>query len=427
MFLAHFTEEPWQDPKLDPTRVTPGDSGDPTNITIGNKWYDPVVGHTLYNRYIDEKIYAEEVGFDGLMLNEHHSMPGCMQSVTNVQAAILARVTSKVKIAVLGNLLPVWDDPLWLAEQLAMIDMISRGRLVSGLVRGTGRESLTHNINPVDNWDRFIEGYEFIRKAWTVPGPFRWDGHHYQYRYVNPWTSTYQKPHPPFWIPGTGSRETVVWCARNRLPYMSFSSSLEGTKQLFELYRQTAREVGYEAGPEYFGYNWKIHVDETEELAYETGKKFLAGVRNPFIVGNEGQNNPAALSLPGLAPKGERRRGPTSVTPATLLASARNSYDDQLKNSTITVGSPTSILPKIKHVLEYLRVGTVFVWDGDGAMTHDDQMRSLRLMGSDVLPAMRDMAKELGLPGPFEKDPIPGSVTTSDIEAGLTKNTHLGK
>ena len=65
-----------------------------------------------------------------------------MGGVVNVEAAILARITNKVKIVINGNILPIWDDPLWLAEELAIIDMISEGRLVTGWVRGTGRESV---------------------------------------------------------------------------------------------------------------------------------------------------------------------------------------------------------------------------------------------------------------------------------------------
>ena len=107
-----------------------------TDLSISNEVYDPEVGAALYNRYLDEKLYAEEMGFDGLMLNEHHSTPFCMQGVTNIGASILARQTTRAKIVILGNILPIWDDPLWLAEQLAMIDMISHGRLVSGFVRG---------------------------------------------------------------------------------------------------------------------------------------------------------------------------------------------------------------------------------------------------------------------------------------------------
>jgi alkanesulfonate monooxygenase SsuD/methylene tetrahydromethanopterin reductase-like flavin-dependent oxidoreductase (luciferase family) len=142
MLIGHFTEQPWQD-------NTTGLMGTQSlDLSISNGVYDPKVGAKLYNRYLDEKVYAEEMGFDALMLNEHHSTPFCMQGVTNVGASILARETKTSKIIILGNILPIWDDPLWLAEQLAMIDMISYGRLVSGFVRGGGRESVAHNAPP---------------------------------------------------------------------------------------------------------------------------------------------------------------------------------------------------------------------------------------------------------------------------------------
>ena len=76
------------------------------------------------------------------------------------------------------------------------------------------------------------------------------------------------------------------------------------------------------------------------------------------------------------------------------------------------------MIPKIRHVLEYLRPGSIFFWDGDGAMTHDDQMRSLRLMGEEVIPAVREIADELGLKSPFEVSPRTGepiNESTADI------------
>ena len=107
---------------------------------------------------------------------------------------------------------------LWLVEQLSIIDMISHGRLVSGWVRGTGRESVAHNAPPPYNWERFQEAHEFIVKAWTTPGPFRWEGKHYQYRYVNPWARPYQKPHPPIWLPGVVSKDSLLWAAKKPDP-----------------------------------------------------------------------------------------------------------------------------------------------------------------------------------------------------------------
>ena len=407
MFIGYFTERPYQDERTGFFGAT----GTPImDLTVSNESFDPIMAAGLYNRYLDEKIYAEEMGFDGLMLNEHHNTAFCMGGAMNVEASILARITKRAKIVLLGNILPIWDDPLWLVEQLSMIDMISHGRLVSGWVRGTGRESVAHNIEPHYNWERFQEAHEFIVKAWTTPGPFRWEGKHYNYRHVNPWAKPYQKPHPPIWLPGVVSRDSLMWAAKQRIPYIMLATEMEPTKQAFQLYHDTAAGEGYDSGPQNLGYLWKVHVDETEELAEATGRKYVQGPSNPFLAGNEGTVNPALVNLPGLT---SRRR----VLPTQAVATAARGggggvagvlgrpYEQQIADRTIICGTPKTVIPKIREVLEYVRPGSIFFWDGDGAMTHDDAMRSLRLMGEEVIPAVREIAKELDLPGPFEVDP----------------------
>jgi alkanesulfonate monooxygenase SsuD/methylene tetrahydromethanopterin reductase-like flavin-dependent oxidoreductase (luciferase family) len=115
---------------------------------VPNKFFDPRMGAQLLNEYLDEKILCDELGFDAVMLNEHHGTPFCMGAVMDVEASILARVTKRVKIVLLGNPTPVVANPLRLAEELAMIDMISGGRVVSGFIRGAGSEQLFNNANP---------------------------------------------------------------------------------------------------------------------------------------------------------------------------------------------------------------------------------------------------------------------------------------
>ena len=83
-----------------------------------------------------------------------------------------------------------------------MIDVISGGRLISGFVRGTGVETVSTNNNPLANRERFEECHDLVIKTWTTPGPFRWEGKHYNFRAVNPWMVPIQKPHPPIWVPG---------------------------------------------------------------------------------------------------------------------------------------------------------------------------------------------------------------------------------
>ena len=125
----------------------------------------------MYNEYLDEYEYADEIGFDGLMLNEHHNTPTCMGAAMNLEAAILARTTKNAKIVLLGNPLPIFDNPIRLAEELAEIDMISRGRLISGFVRGTGIESWATNTNPAYNRERFQEAHDLIIKNLDHAGP----------------------------------------------------------------------------------------------------------------------------------------------------------------------------------------------------------------------------------------------------------------
>ncbi|OAI39843.1 hypothetical protein AYO38_06875 [bacterium SCGC AG-212-C10] len=413
MFIGYFTERPYQDPNSGYFGAT----GRPlTDLELSNRDYDPKIGSQLYNRYLEEKVYAEEVGFDGLVLNEHHSTPFCMGSVLNVEAAILAKITKKAKIVLCGNVLPLWDNPLQLAEQLAMIDMISEGRLVTGWVRGSGRESVAHNAQPAFNWERFQEAHDLIVKAWTVPGPFRWEGEHYDYRYVNPWCRPYQTPHPPIFIPGVMSKNTVAWSAQHHYPYVMLATELEPTKQSFAYYDECAREAGFEAGPQHKGYMFKVHVDETEELAEEAGRKFLQGPSNPFLAGNQGQVNFYFQNLPGLTSRTQvlptaavrsaatsRGRKTEGASPAAAAPkTSSDPYQDQIDNLSIITGTPKTVIPKVKHVLEYLRPGSIFLWDGDGAMTHEDSMRSLRLFGEEVLPAVREIGKSLDLTGPFD-------------------------
>jgi alkanesulfonate monooxygenase SsuD/methylene tetrahydromethanopterin reductase-like flavin-dependent oxidoreductase (luciferase family) len=425
MFIGYFTERPYQDP----TSGYFGATGKPIkDLAVSNDIYNPELGAELYNRYLDEKIYAEEMGFDGLMLNEHHGTPFCMGGAMNVEASILARITRRAKIVLLGNIIPIWDDPLWLVEQLAMIDLISRGRLVSGWVRGTGRESVAHNSPPHYNWERFQEAHEFIVKAWTTSGPFRWEGKHYHFRHVNPWVKPYQKPHPPVWLPGVVSRDSLHWAAEKRIPYIMLATELEPTKQAFQLYHDYAKELGYESGSQNIGYLWKVHVDETEELAEQAGRKYVQGPSNPFLAGNEGTYNPALATLPGLTSR-------TRVLPTQAVATrARGGvagalgrpYEQQIADYTIISGTPKTVIPRIRHVLEYVRPGSIFFWDGDGAMTHDDAMRSLRLMGEEVIPAVREMAQELDLPGPFEVDPGTGKRIEGTPAASQTIESGAG-
>ena len=136
MLISYFTEQPysalgaedaWALHPFDHPARRPGD-----NVLIhSNRFFDPVTASRLYAERIREYELAEEVGFDGVMVNEHHNAPFCMQARITVMSSVVAARTKRVKIVQLGNPLPTWDNPVQLAEETAMIDMISGGRLRS--------------------------------------------------------------------------------------------------------------------------------------------------------------------------------------------------------------------------------------------------------------------------------------------------------
>ena len=393
MHLMYFTEQPMSTyPPLE------GDRYGYTALLFPNKFFDPISGSRLYNERLEEYQYVEECGWDGIMLNEHHNAPFCMQAKCNIFATAIVATTKRVKVVLLGNPLPVADNPVRLAEELAMIDLLSKGRLVPGIVRGGGVEAFASNTNPAFNRERFEEAHDLIIKTWTQPGPWRWEGNHYQFRVVNPWVLPMQKPHPRIWVPGVSSRETIVWCAQHGYPYIALNLPIAAGKEVWKLYDETAEKSGYQAGPEYRGYLLRVRVDETEEKALRNARQFMwmqgefTGLTHPVWAAPSGYlgewaRRPMAELRAGYRTKGKHER-------VTL--------EDQLKNLTLIAGTPKQVIEKLRIYLEETRPSIVSLWGNDGQISHEDSMSYIRLMGQEVLPALREMGKELGLNSPFE-------------------------
>jgi alkanesulfonate monooxygenase SsuD/methylene tetrahydromethanopterin reductase-like flavin-dependent oxidoreductase (luciferase family) len=348
-----------------------------------NTYFDPQKAHVLYNNYHDQYAWADEVGFDGIMSNEHHSAYWCMKPSVNVDAAVIAKVTKKVKIAMLGNVIAL-NDPVKMAEEIAMLDCISGGRIISGFVRGTAVETLHAGISPTENRDRFEEAHDLIVKCWTTPGPFRWEGRYFPHRMVNPWVVPIQKPHPPVWFPGTGSPESVIWAAQRQYPYMNLGSLLDLTKQLKEIYFETAHEVGYEPGPEHFGYLMRCLVADTDEKAQEIGRTFL-------WTESHRQRGPVEFNdPPGYQSREALRIKMTRPTIGTGTMGRRMTYEELQDAHNIIVGSPETVIKKMRYIKESLDPGYMLIYGNEGNMAHEDVMRSIELFGTRVIPALKE-------------------------------------
>ena len=230
------------------------------------------------------------------MTNEHHATATCADSVCTIPMAILARETKKVRLLALGMPIGNRNDPIRVAEEYSMIDVISRGRLEMGFVKGVPFEISPANTNPADLTERFWEAHDLILKAMTShDGPFNWEGTHFQYRSVNVWPRPYQQPHPPVWTP-VGSTESATEAAARGMVIGVLNTGWVRTPAIFEAYRKKAREVGREPAPDRLAYMALIGVGQTREEGHRRADQILdysrtSGHRRPAI------RQPARLRL----------------------------------------------------------------------------------------------------------------------------------
>ncbi len=422
MHIMWFTERSYHyDPEKEPEKLRELETEvirHRSFFGLRNELFDAKLGSELLNQFLDEKIYSDELGFDGVMLNEHHGTPFCLGAVMDVEAAVLAKTTRRVKIVLLGNPVPTVGNPVRLAEELAMIDLISRGRLVPGWVRGAGSEQFANNANPANNRELFEEGIDLIIKAWTQPGPFRYEGKHFHFRFVNPWVLPLQKPHPPIWIPGLVSPDTVKWCAQKRFPYVALATKLEPTVELWNMYTQQAAREGYQAGTENFGYLQPVFVADTQEKAEELGKRFMFGGAFAHFARPEWMFPPGYNSKEATRRLARLNNGPN--LPGKPIHAAGGDEDDaqieairkaiyegypqSRKDLQMIAGTPDSVIPQLRKVLEVLRPGIFSFWI-DGPIPPKDRMRCVELLGKEVIPRVREIGRELDLVDPFERTP----------------------
>src|SRR5690242_3068928 len=155
-------------------------------VWLPNQLYDPVKGHDLYQEYIDTLAYADELGFDGICVNEHHQNAYGLMPSPNLMVAALARRTNKAKLVVMGDSVALYDPPIRVAEETAMLDVLSGGRLVAGFPVGTPMDTAyCYGQTPATLREKYREGVELILRAWQEPGPFSFNGKYTQLRYVN--------------------------------------------------------------------------------------------------------------------------------------------------------------------------------------------------------------------------------------------------
>jgi alkanesulfonate monooxygenase SsuD/methylene tetrahydromethanopterin reductase-like flavin-dependent oxidoreductase (luciferase family) len=354
-------------------------------VVLPNSYYDPKVGHRLYNRYLDELELADELGFDGVCINEHHQTAYGLMPSPVVMASALSRRT-KGRIAILGNAFCLRENPLTLAEEHAMIDVITGGRLITGFVRGVGSEYFSFGTNPVHSLERHKEAAELVVRAWTETGPFAFEGKHYQMEYVNLWPRPFQQPHPPIWCPSQGSRETIEWAAHpdRKYVYVQTYSPAENVARYLDMYRATAQRLyGYEASSHQIGWCAPVYVAETDEQAIAEARPHIEMMFNLLL--------PKATELMFFPPGYLSPESLTGVMAAKKGNRGNVTIEQLIERGIIVCGSPETVrrtITEMHHRMGFEEFMCMLMF---GSMPAALSEKNIRLFAREVLPAIRTL------------------------------------
>jgi alkanesulfonate monooxygenase SsuD/methylene tetrahydromethanopterin reductase-like flavin-dependent oxidoreductase (luciferase family) len=385
MKVWYFTEQSYA-PAWDKVEGT-------IRITPPSRLIDPGVAGDLLHRYLDEWLEADNAGLN-IMVNEHHTSFSSLSPSVGINGALLARITKRAKILCLG--FPVCNrmDPFRVAEEIALVDVLSRGRLEFGLIKGTPWELFSSNLNPVRSIQRLWEAHDLIVKALTsVDGPFSWEGEFFQYRYVNVYPRCYQQPMPPIWMTTNGT-SVAQSAAEKDYKLGTFMNGVHA-KRVFDSYRQTYQEKNGQAAPgDKLGYLGMAVVASTESEARRRAEKMR--VYLPTV----SRALPATVNPPGAASVDENVRflkdsgaRPRPTTPDGKPVAMTASVDDLAAAGILFWGTPDRIYQQIKHF--YDRVGGFgnFFMEGQAAeLTHSETVDSIRLFAREVYPRLKELS-----------------------------------
>ncbi len=346
-------------------------------VDFSNEHFDPPTGHGFYKRYWSELILADRLGFDGVVINEHHNSPYTMNPAPNLTAAAIIPQTT-CRIGVFGTP-PNFAYPNRLAEEYAMLDVMSGGRLEVAFPLGTGMEYWANSVNPASARARFRESLDVILKAWTRPGPQIHTGEFYNYRYLNPWPVPMQKPHPPAYIVGTGSPETIELAAELGLGYSVVFIPTKKQLEVFDMYRDRMAHHGHEATSKQLTIGVMAYVAEDEKTAREEFMPHLM-----YFFEDALRTTPRYLVPPGYVTVPEFKK---RISGPDVHGSAN--WDDLVAINRIVAGTPEQVADAIGVWAEEADVSRLTLNLALGNMPNWKVVKNLTLFAEEVIPRLR--------------------------------------
>lgn len=353
---------------------------DSIRLSLPNALFDPKVGADLYSRYLDEWQYADECGLE-VMVNEHHQTATNLNPSAAVVLGALARITKKARLLILGNPIANRRDPVRLAEEMAMVDCYSRGRLEVGFVRGVPHEVFAANSSPVRMVERLWEAHDLIIKAWTThDGPFNWEGRHFRYRHVNIWPRPYQQPHPPVWVTTLSPGSAGEIAARGHVA-ASFLSGFDLTKKIFDTYRAKRTELGLPMHEDRLAYAALTYVGRTDQEGFDGAEKLLWYLRANKVP-------PQYRNPPGYAPAEANVR----IMRGSALIDRNAPLEEHIEKGIVFAGNPDTVQRQIARHYEHVGgYGHLLMMGQGGYMEHDETVRGIEMFTGEVYPQLKEL------------------------------------
>ncbi len=248
----------------------------PMPFPVPGRLWDRARGHEMYTERMKFIRRVDQLGFDGLIFTEHHFGPnGGLTPSPVVMLSAASQVTEQIKLVTMGISLSVYEQPVRLAEELAMIDNLSHGRLVVGLITSAAQSLFALSIPVDEERARYHEAYELMERAWTDPDPFEWRGQHFNYDCVSILPRPLQEPHPPVWTT-CSSEESLQWAARNRFKLVA-PGVVTQTADILNYYKHYAEtECGWSPTSADFGMAREFYIAPTQRKVDELLPSLIA-------------------------------------------------------------------------------------------------------------------------------------------------------
>ena len=379
-------------------------------VDIDPALFDAGVAHRAYNDYIDELEFAAACGFDGVGVNEHHANAYGMMPSPNIIAATLARTCPDAAIVVMGDSVALYNPPTRVAEELAMLDCITNGRMIAGFPVGTPMDTLfASGINPMTLRERYQEGVDLIRRAWTAPEVFSFNGRYTKLRYVNVWPRPVQRPHPPIWIPGGGSIDTWQWCAEEDLVYLYLSYfGYKAAERTMRGFWSKVAELGKDLNPFRAGFAQFFGVASSEREARDLYREPAEYFFNRCLHVYAGFADPPGYKTPATVRSGAEGMVERAAREATARAEAAArgpapgafggkpgmSFDDMVEQGYVIIGDPDQVAERTVELARSLNVGQLMALCHFGNMDRELTNYNTELMATKVLPQVKHLFED---------------------------------